>query len=236
MAAPPKTMLLYGRGGCGKTTAIAELARKGEFGDIYFVNMDMDGIESVYDKEHKLLPGVHHSPMIRTIKELEREWQRLGSRRDIPPEVQTVVFDSFSIIDLRVINHVAEGGGEPCEIGKMNQQKWGHRAQLINNHITKAFDLPYKYVIFTAHERVERNNDGQIVGISPSVGSEKSKAIGEGALSCIVHMSLKTKTKRVLTCNHNPVIVAKCRSKGILALLDEQGTTDKPLHEVLVHL
>lgn len=235
-AKAPKVSLIYGRGGCGKTTAIAELARKHNFGDLYFVNMDMDGIDSVYDKEHKLLPGIHHSPMVRTISELKAEWSKLERRKDIDPAVQTVVFDSFSIIDLRVINHVADNGGEPCDIGKMNQQKWGHRAQLINNHITNAFELPYEHVIFTAHERIERNTEGQVTSISPSVGSEKSKAIGEGALSCIIHMNMRSKTRRELTCNHNPIIVAKCRSKAIIAMLNDQGVTDRPLHEVLAHL
>lgn len=232
---PPKVILIYGRGGCGKTTAIAECARKAEFGDLYFVNMDMDGIDSVYDKDHNLRPGIHHSAMIRNVDELKKEWTKLERRSGIAPEVRTVVFDSFSIIDLRVINHVSDGG-DPCDIGQMNQQKWGHRAQMINNHITSAFDLPYDNVIFTAHERIERNDKGQITHRSPSVGSEKSKAIGEGALSCIIHMEMMSKTRRVLTCGYHPVTVAKCRSQAVMAMLDEQGTTTKPLHEVLACL
>lgn len=236
MANPPKVILLYGAPGSGKTTAIAELAQKHNFGDVYFVNMDMDGIDSVYDKERNLMPGVHHSTMIRTIAELQTEWQNLKARRNIPPTVKTIAFDSFSIIDFRVMNFVADNGGKPTEIGKMNQQKWGQRAQLINNHITSAFDLPFDFVIFTAHEKYERNDDGQATMIYPSVGSENSRAIGEGAFSCVVNLKKINKTKRQLTFNNNPVIVAKCRSKAIEAMLNDQGSTDKPLHEVLSKL
>lgn len=229
---PPKVGVLYGRAGCGKTTALADLARKHNFGDVHIVNMDMDGIDSAKDAEHEMLPGVTCSEMIRDVAALDREWRRISVRKDIPAECQTIVFDSFSLIDLRVIAHVSGVAGA-CDIGKMERKQWGERAQVINAHITKSFDLPYRYVIFTAHERIEKNKEGQMIHCSPSVGSENSKAIGEGALSFIIRMELTHARKRTLTCGPHPVIVSKCRSKAVQAILDSNGTTDKPLADVL---
>ena len=232
---PPKVLILYGRGGVGKTTAIAALARKHDFGDLYFINADMDGIDAAYGADKQPLPGIHHSAKLQSVAELSKEWDRVTRRKDIPDEVQTLVFDSFSLIDLRIIDHVSDGGG-PCETAKMDKQKWGQRNQMIISNVTKAYTLPYKYVIFVAHERVERDAQGNLSAIYPSVGSDTSRRLIEGAVSSIMHMQLIGRDKRRLTCNANSAIIAKCRAHSVTALLNDQGQTDKPLHEVLAGL
>lgn len=231
-----KVVMIYGRAGCGKTTAIANLAGKGQFGHVHFVNMDHDGIDSAKDEKHEFRPGIT-ATTIKSIAELDKEWKRLERRTGVAEECQTIVFDSFSMIDLRVVAHVADSrGGTPFELAQMNKQKWGKRTQIINAHILGAFQMPYRYVIFTAHEKSDKNDDGQTTSTWPSVGSENSQAIADGALSAIIHMQLVGRDMRRLTCNYHPIISAKCRSAAVKAMLDTNGQTTKPLHEVLINL
>lgn len=231
MAEDTKVILIYGKPGCGKTKGIASLARTHQFGDVHIVNMDMDGIASAKDAQKNLLPGIT-ATNIRDTTTLDREWKRLAARRDVPAECQTLAFDSFSLIDLRVIMSLS-GQTSPGEVGQMNQRKWGDRMMIMNAFIIKAHDMPFKYVIFTAHERVEKNDSGQSTKISPSVGSDKTKDVGEGALSAIIHMKVAPNKKRILTLNDDPVILAKCRGEAIQTIQNANGTTDKPLAEVL---
>lgn len=232
MSTLAKVVLLYGRAGLGKTWACADLAKNPACGDVYFVDLD-GGLQSILGPDGSYPKGVHASNFCGTKLECQAQWDAIRSRKDIPEAVQTVVIDSLTALELLFIADL-QSHDSPWSTGEMNIPKWGKRNTLLLDYARLARNLPYKYVIFTAHQDTEKDNDGKIVAITPLVGSDRTHEKFQALCSHVIQFSMTMGGTRQLTVNNTGYTMAKCRSQA-LTPLTKNGICEKQLHEI-IHL
>lgn len=232
MAELAKVILLYGRAGLGKTWACADLAKNPECGEVYFVDFD-GGLQTIRDDKGQLPPKVHASPFCATAHDCKLQWEALRNRKGIPAEVQTVVLDSLTALELLFVAEL-QAHDSPWSTGEMNIPKWGKRNTLLLDYARLARSLPFKYVIFTAHQDTEVDNEGKTTAITPLVGSSRTHEKFQGLCSHVIQFTMTMGGQRQLVINNNGMVMAKCRSRAATALAPK-GTCEKPLHEI-IHL
>lgn len=231
MAELATVILLYGKSGLGKTYACAELAKNDACGEVYFQDLD-GGLKTIQDKDGKLPPKVHASPFCSNKNECMTQWDVLRTRKGIPAAVQTVVIDSLTALELLFVADL-QSHESPWSTGEMNIPKWGKRNTLLLDYARLARTLPFKYVIFTAHQDTERDNDGKITTITPLVGSERTHEKFQALCSHVIQFSMTMGGQRQLVVNNNGNVMAKCRANARLAEFAPSGVCTKPLHEII---
>lgn len=232
MAELAKMILLYGRAGLGKTWTCAELVKNPACGDVFFFDLD-GGLQTIRKADGSLPEHVHAGPFLDSMVACKTQWDAVKRRTGIPAEVQTLVIDSISALDQLVIAEL-QGHDSPHSTGEMNIPKWGKRGMLLLDYARLARSLPYKYVIFTAHQDTERDADGKVEGVYPLAGSKSTLEKFLGLFSHVIQLTATMSGQRQLIVNGTGVVTAKCRSQAVNALAPK-GLCEKPLHEI-IHL
>jgi hypothetical protein len=232
MADPAKVILLYGRAGLGKTWACADLAKNPACGEVYFFDLD-GGLQTIKNDKGELPPRVHAGPFIDTMVACKTQWDALKRRTGIPAEIQTLIIDSLTALELLFVAELM-AHDSPHSTGEMNIPKWGKRNTLLTDYARLARSLPFKYVIFTAHQDTEKDNEGKTVAVTPLVGSERTHEKFQALCAHVIQFTMTMGGARHLIINNNGLVMAKCRSQAASALAPK-GVCEKPLHEI-IHL
>lgn len=99
------------------------------------------------------------------------------------PNIQTIIIDSLTKISIYLQDHIVKEGGPTKDLivgGEkvMTQQMWWPYSQLLIRTIA-ALRNTGKYIIFTAHERPERDDKtGEVLRIIPSISGQLRDTIG----------------------------------------------------------
>lgn len=230
MADLAKVILLYGKAGLGKTMACAELVKSPAVTGVYFSDID-GGLQSIRKPDGTLPDGVSASPFISTPAEAKAEWDRLRSRKDVPEEANTLIIDSMTALEQTIVAQLSDHLATPWSGGEMNIPKWGKRAMLLEDYVRLARSLPFKYVVFTAHQETDMDA-GTTVAITPLAGSAKTQEKVCAMCAHVIHFGMTMSGKRQLTIDARGVVAAKCRSASAIAAA-AGAVTEKPFHELI---
>lgn len=230
MAEIAKVILLYGKAGLGKTVACAELVKSPAVSGVLFSDID-GGLQAIRKPDGTLPDKVFSGGFISTPAECKAEWDRLRVRKDVPETADVLVIDSLTALEQMIVAHLADHMTSPWSTGEMNIPKWGKRAMLILDYVRLARSLPFKYVIFTAHQDTERDGD-TTTAITPLAGSARTQEQVSALCAHVIHFGMAMNGKRQLILDAKGIIAAKCRSAAAIAA-SNGGVTDKPLHELI---
>lgn len=158
----PRSTVLYGRSGTGKTTLASTWPKP-----ILFLDINDQGTDSISDVEDCDVLEVE------TWDDLEEYYWWLSKNSD---RYKTVVIDTVTgLQDLaikRVLNAKKKDSSKAGDWGSMTQREWGDVGQAMKHWLVNFRDLPME-VVFLAQDRVFNTNneeDSDVVALAPEVG------------------------------------------------------------------
>lgn len=158
----PRSSVIYGRSGTGKTTLAATWPKP-----ILFLDINDQGTDSISDiKKCDVLE-------IETWEDFEEIYWWLSKN---PEEYKTVVIDTVTgLQDLaikRVLSKKKKDVSKAGDWGTMTQREWGDVGQAMKHWLVNFRDLPLE-VVFLAQDRVfnqSSEEDSDIIALAPEVG------------------------------------------------------------------
>jgi len=148
----PLRMLIYGEPGIGKTTFLSTLPRP-------TVVIDFEGGAStrLYGAEDIYIAEISN---FEELREALREIHQLEN-------IRSIAFDGFSVFLQKLLDEIVRN--DPKRKGDMPQFKHWNLLTRMAQSIIWNLIRPKQHVVFTAFEKVEKNEKGEITAIYPDL-------------------------------------------------------------------